>query len=131
MGLKLLQKDVAKICGVTEDSITNWKKNRSAPQIQFFPRVIKFLGYLPFEIDMSMLPGRLKAYRYLNGPSQKQLGKILKVDGATVCSWELGETQPYKGMLTKLNSLTSCSKRVGKNGYEWRVFIRLYCYCGN
>jgi len=28
MELKLLQKDVARILGVTEDSITNWEKNR-------------------------------------------------------------------------------------------------------
>jgi DNA-binding transcriptional regulator YiaG len=36
MELKLLQKDVARICGVTEDCITNWGKNRSISQIHFF-----------------------------------------------------------------------------------------------
>jgi predicted transcriptional regulator len=36
MELKLLQKDVARICGVTEDCITNWGKNTSIPQIHFF-----------------------------------------------------------------------------------------------
>ncbi|RZK70798.1 MAG: transcriptional regulator, partial [Pedobacter sp.] len=37
------------------------------------------------------------------GLSQKQLGKILGVDGATVCSWELEENQPHKAILEKLN----------------------------
>jgi hypothetical protein len=46
-----------------------------------FSAYCKVLGYLPFEFDMSTLPGRLKAYRLMNGLSQKQLGKILKVDG--------------------------------------------------
>lgn len=44
--LKLCQIDVAGICGVSEDRIRNWEKNRSTPQIQFFPRVINFLGYI-------------------------------------------------------------------------------------
>jgi len=103
MELKLFQKDVAKICGVTEDCITNWEKNRSVPQIQFYPLIIKFLGYLPFKVDLTTLLGKLKAYRHMNGLSQKQLGKILMVDAATVCSWELGEHKPQKEMLTKLN----------------------------
>jgi DNA-binding XRE family transcriptional regulator len=42
MELKLPQKDVAKICGVTEDCITNWEKNRCEPQVQFFPHIVKF-----------------------------------------------------------------------------------------
>lgn len=105
MELKLLQKDVAKILGVTEDSITNWEKNRSLPQIHLFPRIISFLGFLPFEIDLITFSGKLKAYRQINGLSQKQLGEILKVDGATISSWELGENQPHNRMLSKVNSM--------------------------
>ncbi|KQS37174.1 XRE family transcriptional regulator [Pedobacter sp. Leaf194] len=110
MELKLLQKDVAKICGVCEDSITNWEMNKSVPQVQFFPRIIKFLGYLPIEVDMTTLPGRLKAYRYFNGLSQKQMGKILSVDGATICSWELEEHQPHKEMLKKLDAMLATER---------------------
>lgn len=105
MELKLLQKDVAVICRVTEDCITNWEKNRTLPQIKFFPHIINFLGYLPFEVDKSTLAGKLKAHRYTNGLSQKQLGKILKVNGATICSWELAEFKPQKEMLAKLKEI--------------------------
>jgi DNA-binding XRE family transcriptional regulator len=35
MDSKLLQKDVAKIFGVTEDCIINWEKDRSIPPVQF------------------------------------------------------------------------------------------------
>lgn len=55
MELRLLQKDLAKILEVTEDSITNWKKNRSVPQIHFFPNIIQFLGHLPFEMHLQEL----------------------------------------------------------------------------
>jgi len=105
MELKLLQKDVASICGVTEDCITNWEKNRSIPQIQYFPHIINFLGYLPFEVDLTTLSGKLKAHRYINGLTQKQLGKIVGVDGATVCSWELKQNQPNNEVLTKLDAI--------------------------
>ena len=105
MELKILQKDVARICGVTEDCITNWEKSRSNPQVQFFPHIINFLGYMPFEVDLTTLSGKLKAYRHINGLSQKQLGKILGVNGATVCSWELEENQPHKAILEKLDTM--------------------------
>lgn len=82
MDLKLIQKDVAKILGVTEDSITNWENNSSEPQVNYFPQIIDFLGYFPFDFDPSTLAGKLKEYRYRNGLSQKQLGKVIEVDGA-------------------------------------------------
>jgi len=58
---------------------------------------------LPFNVDLTTPPGKLKAYRYIKGLSQKQLGNIPGVDGATVCSWELEENQPHKVILEKLN----------------------------
>lgn len=105
MDSKLLQKDVAKIFGVTEDCITNWEKNRSIPQIQFMPSVIKFLGYLPFSFDLTTMSGKLKTYRHLKGISQKKLGKMLNVNGATISSWEQGENQPYQRTLNKIYEL--------------------------
>lgn len=102
---KLLQKDVAKILGVSEDCITNWEKNRSIPQVQFMPSIIKFLGYLPFSFDHTMLSGKLKIYRHLKGISQKRMGRMLNVDGATISSWEQGERQPYQRTIEKINSL--------------------------
>lgn len=102
MELKLLQKDVGNILGVTEDSITNWEANRSTPQIKFFPHIIKFLGYLPFENDITTLSGKLKAYRYMNGLSHKQMGKILEVNASTIGAWEKGEQAPKPKILGKL-----------------------------
>ncbi|MFF5383378.1 helix-turn-helix domain-containing protein [Pedobacter suwonensis] len=103
--LNLLQKDVARICGVTEDCIRNWEKNQSIPQIQFFQHIINFFGYMPIAFDLDTLSGRLKTYRHINGLSQKQFGKILGIDGATVCSWELEENKPNKAIMEKLDSM--------------------------
>lgn len=41
--LGLLQKDVAIIMGVTEDSITNWENNRHRPTKWYLPLIDQFL----------------------------------------------------------------------------------------
>ena len=41
--LGLLQKDVARIIVVTEDSITNWEKNRSKPMKRYHSKILAFL----------------------------------------------------------------------------------------
>ncbi len=110
MELKLLQKDVAGIFGVNENCIRNWGKNKITPQIRFFPRVINFLGYMPIEVDLTTLSVKLKAHRHIHGISQKQFGKVLGVDGATICSWELEENKPHKAVMEKLDSILKCSR---------------------
>ena len=105
MDRKLLQSDVGKILNVTTDRITYWKNNRTQPQINYFPRIMEFLGFFPFEFDMSTFIGKLKTYRYRNGLSHKRLEKILNVDATTIRGWEFGERQPLKGMLSKLNKI--------------------------
>ncbi|MEI6575087.1 MAG: helix-turn-helix transcriptional regulator [Bacteroidota bacterium] len=42
---KLLQKDVAKMLGVTEDTVTNWENNRSIPMKKLRLEIINFIGY--------------------------------------------------------------------------------------
>src|SRR5665647_3168855 len=51
--LGLLQKDVANVIGVCEDSITFWENNRSIPSVMYYPKIIQFLGYVPFDVDSS------------------------------------------------------------------------------
>lgn len=45
MKLKLLQKDVANICGLSE-YITNSEKKRNTSLIQYYPRISNFFGIL-------------------------------------------------------------------------------------
>ena len=48
MDLGLLQREVAEIIGVTESSIWNWEHGVE-PELQYNPKIIKFLGYIPFD----------------------------------------------------------------------------------
>jgi len=103
--LHLFQKDVAKIFNVSEESIVNWENHHRELQIQFYPKLIEFLGYFPFEIDTTTVAGKIKKYRYMNGSIYKEVGKLLSVDASTVRSWELGRSTPNKSTLERLEKL--------------------------
>ena len=103
--LALLQKDVAKILNVSEDTVTYWENGRSVPQIQFYPKIIEFLGYTPFSVDTSTLAGRMKRYRMENGVSQEDLGKLVGVNESTVFNWEKGYHKPFASKLTLLEKI--------------------------
>ena len=77
--LNLLQIDVASIIGVCEDSITLWENNRNAPSVIYYPKIIEFPGYVPFDVNSSTLVGQIKLYRYLNGLSQENLALTLNI----------------------------------------------------
>ena len=87
------------------DSITGWENGRSEPQIHFYPRIIDFLGYNPFETSKETIGARIKAYWLTHGLSQKKMRKLLSVDGSTICSWENGITVPNKIMPEKVNTI--------------------------
>ncbi|HTE01613.1 MAG TPA: helix-turn-helix transcriptional regulator [Mucilaginibacter sp.] len=80
----LLQKDVARIMGVSEDCITYWENGRSNPQIRYYPAIIAFLGYYPFTHETKSIAGKLLKIRYSHGWSRKLCAKEFKVDSVTI-----------------------------------------------
>ena len=109
----MLQADVAKIFDVCEDSITGWENGRSVPQIQYYPKLIEFLGYNPFPVDTETLGGRIKKYRIEQGLSQEEFAKKIGVNESTVFSWEKGEHKPLpskRKLLTELLTTKELSK---------------------
>lgn len=102
---ELLQSDVAKLIGVSTDCITYWENNRSYPQIQFMPAIIKFLGFFPLAIDDSSLGGQILTFRNENGLSHKKLGNILGVDASTVSDWEKRRRFPNDNMFKEIDRL--------------------------
>ena len=97
LDLGLLQKQVAERIGVDADTIMQWELNRRAPKIQYIPKIIRFLGYVPFSMGESF-PEKLKAYRMLKGLTQQQLADVLGVVLPTVQTWEAGIHQPMPKM---------------------------------
>lgn len=95
--LKLLQRQVAEQLGVGVASIYNWESNRTEPEFQYKPAIIRFLGYNPTP-PSHRWADRLVQARTALGLSQKESAQELGVDPCTLARWERGEREP-KGAL--------------------------------
>ena len=102
LDLKLFQKEVAQKLGVNEDSVCNWENNRTSPSLRFIPKIIEFLGYLPYDAQAKTLGERIVASRKRLGLSQKELARRLGVDPSTLGRWERDESQPLERHLENL-----------------------------
>lgn len=99
LDLNLLQREVAVIMNVSEDTITGWENGRCIPKTSYIPRIISFLGYSPISYGND-----LKQYRKERGLSAVKLAKMLKVDTRTITKIEVGKTV-RKEVVEKINHL--------------------------
>lgn len=95
MDLGLLQKQVAEQIGVDKDTIHNWETKKYSPYLRFIPRIIQFLGYVPFP-PAKTLPEKLIVYRKTLGLSREELAKTVGVDEGTLARWETGRSKLTK-----------------------------------
>ena len=84
LDLNLTHKQAAKLIGVQDDSICNWGYNYFTPKIHMLPKIIQFLGYVPFELPKETISDQLMAYRKLHGLTQRKLAELLSVDETTI-----------------------------------------------
>ena len=105
LDLKLLQKEVAARIGIDETSIYYWENNRVKPSLAHIPKIIEFLGYIPFKTTSTSLKEQIIIYRRLHGLTQKELAHLLGIDKTSIGHWERGEHWPSKQLLDKLISL--------------------------
>jgi DNA-binding transcriptional regulator YiaG len=83
-----LQKDVAPLLGISEAALIDWEHNHSQPRVGYYPKIIAYLGYYPFEHDMSTISGHIIKMRYCNGWSRGHLAVLVGVDTTAVLGWE-------------------------------------------
>lgn len=102
----LRQKQVGNIIGVDECTITNWELGRTKPQIHHIPKVIKFLGYVPFESPNDPI-GRLRHLKLVNGLSYDELGKLMARDPEQLTDWLSGRVKPCVRNIRRINKFLS------------------------
>ena len=103
--LQLLQKDISIIIGVCESTITLWETNTVKPFYKYYPKILQFLGYWPFDFDETTLGGKIAKYQYMHGLSQKMLAKRLGIDESTLYNYKSNKHKPAKLIMGKLKSL--------------------------
>ena len=77
-------------------TICNWEINRTSPQLYLIPRIIAFLGYIPYDTQSGTLGKRIVACRRTMGLTQKELARRLDVDPSTLRRWETGGERPSR-----------------------------------
>jgi DNA-binding transcriptional regulator YiaG len=103
--LQLSKDDLAALFDVTKDTIGYWETQQIAPDVTKFPMIIRFLGYNPFESDTDTLGGKITAYRYQNGLSQRKLARQLGVSFSAIKSWEENKFVPTSEHYQRLSGL--------------------------
>ena len=109
MDLGLRQSDVADRIGVRTSTVNYWEKNRFNPEVQYMPKIIKFIGYGPFGPPPATFPLRLRATRVAAGLTRRQLAARLGVHPGTVAEWERGDVQPLESSVERLRALLGLS----------------------
>src|SRR5262249_18258953 len=83
----LFQRQVADELGTDETTLFRWERNTARPQIRYLPRILKFLGYDPFPVPVS-LADKLRADRRTLGITQKAFAQA---------SWRRSNYAPKMG----------------------------------
>ena len=92
-------------------TICNWETNRTSPQLRFIPKIITFLGYVPYDTQSGTLGKRIVAYRRVMGITQKEFARRLGIDPSTLARWETGRGQPSKKLRERLEDFLKANRR--------------------
>ena len=109
MDLGLRQSDVADRVGVRTSTVNYWEKNRFNPEVQYMPKIVKFLGYDPFGPPPASFSLQLRAARVAAGLTRRQLAARLGAHPGTVAEWERRDVQPLESSVERLRALLGFS----------------------
>ena len=102
--LGLLQREVAEMIGSSKNVIGGWESNSHEVRVRFIPGIIRFLGYIPFEIGSSQQE-QLIAYRKIRGLTQEQLSKEWQIERGCLERWENGVAPRKKIFRAKIEGI--------------------------
>jgi transcriptional regulator with XRE-family HTH domain len=92
---KLLQKVAADQLGIDENTLTGWELERNQPSMKYYPAIISFLGYYPFDHETESLAGKLKQIRHYYGLTFKECAQRLSISVDAAMRWERGKPVAY------------------------------------
>lgn len=99
---KLSQPQVAKMINVSDETILSWEKNNTEPTPKDASKIIKFLGYFPFEWENESLSTKVRYARMVSGQTLRQMGKDIVVDASTMYKIFKNTSTPKMGTMKKI-----------------------------
>jgi DNA-binding XRE family transcriptional regulator len=116
LDLGLWQKQIAEQIGVDEVTLYNWERQRTVPKLPYIPKIIAFLGYVPFP-PASSLPEKIKNCRRVLGLTQEKLAKMIGIDKTTLAKCEAGKSQPTEKTLKLIEEFLESFGSI----WVWRI----------
>jgi transcriptional regulator with XRE-family HTH domain len=89
------QRDVATELDVSPWTYLLWEQDRVRPTVGQYPALIRFLGYDPSGVPLT-LGEQVKARRRALGLSQAAAAQIVGADEGTLARWEKGQGNPNR-----------------------------------
>ena len=86
----LTMQDIAKLIGTNGSTVSHWEKKVTEPALRYWPRIIEFLGYCPYQ-RCQTLPEKAGRWRQLAGLDTLELAKKLGVDQRTYLKFETNQ----------------------------------------
>jgi len=83
----LLQREVAEVLGACHTAYLNWETNQCEPFVRYYPAIIAFLGYAPWQAATTRQE-QLLQFRRVQGWSIRQAAFEAGVDEGTWGRWE-------------------------------------------
>ncbi|MFQ5913140.1 MAG: helix-turn-helix domain-containing protein [Nitrospinota bacterium] len=96
LDLDVLQREVAEILGVHATTVHGWERGRNHPSLPFLPKIVAFLGYVPWDGPPRNLGEKIARARKWLGISQEKLATEIGVDPGTLARRENGLAPPIK-----------------------------------
>ncbi len=84
------QKEAAESLGCRAATLGSWEKGRVAPDVRFWPKILRYLGYDP-RPEPAAFGGQIRAAREAAGLSHRELARRLNLDPGTIAAWERSE----------------------------------------
>ncbi|MBZ0158987.1 MAG: helix-turn-helix domain-containing protein [bacterium] len=103
LDLGLFQNQVANQLGVDEMTVVYWEKARIKPSVRQLPKLVTFLGYVPFECPPDPL-GRLRYCKLIHGLSYGDLARALGTDDSVVTGWLAWKHRPSPRSVERIDA---------------------------
>jgi DNA-binding XRE family transcriptional regulator len=85
----LTQTRLSELLNITSECLVSWERGYNVPNTSMYPRIIEFLGYVPFETKNLSFPKQLIAARKIAGLTQTKLAKMIDIRWETIRNVEL------------------------------------------
>ncbi|MCU7933919.1 MAG: transcriptional regulator [Candidatus Thiodiazotropha sp. (ex Dulcina madagascariensis)] len=97
----LRQNDVAPKLGINPWTLRNWEHNRTEPCVQYYPAIMDFLGYCPYQVG-DTLGQKIMLHRTHRGLTLRGMAQKMGVDPGSVSRWEAGARKPTEHLFARL-----------------------------